>query len=131
MNFSCIWRRGKNKTHFGNTKATIGPKELKSFVLSFQTYPIFQTVITYKFPTKNVPNVLNINYLQISSLPVVLQCKVHVHAIKKHGMILVPSCNLVDITIYCVCKGAFTLGVRDLSVESPNTMLVIYNLHLP
>jgi hypothetical protein len=45
-------------------------------------------------------------------------------------MILVPLCNLVDITIYCVCKGAFTLGVRDLSVESPNTMLVITNLHL-
>jgi len=45
-------------------------------------------------------------------------------------MILVPLCNLGDITIYCVCKGAFTLGVRDLNVESPNTMLVIYNLHL-
>ncbi len=27
-------------------------------------------------------------------------------------------------------KGAFTLGVRDSSVESPNTMLVILDLHL-
>jgi len=44
----------KKKNDFGNTKATIGPKEAKSFVLSFQMYPIFSTVITYKFPTKNV-----------------------------------------------------------------------------
>ncbi len=27
-------------------------------------------------------------------------------------------------------KGAFTLSVRDSSVESPNTTLVIQNLHL-
>jgi hypothetical protein len=81
MNFSYIWRREK-KNHFGNTKATNRPKELKSFVLSFELYPIFSTGITYKFPTKNVPNVLNINYLQISNLRVVLQCKVHVHAIR-------------------------------------------------
>jgi hypothetical protein len=27
-------------------------------------------------------------------------------------------------------KGVFTLGVRDFNVESPNTMLVIHDLHL-
>jgi hypothetical protein len=37
----------EKKNHFGNTKATIGPKELKSFVLSFE----------------NVSNILNSNYL--------------------------------------------------------------------
>jgi hypothetical protein len=56
-------KKRKNKNHFGNTKATIGPKELKSFVLSFQMYPIFSTAITYKFPSKNVPDVLNIKLL--------------------------------------------------------------------
>jgi hypothetical protein len=35
-------------------------------------------------------------------------------------------CNIIDKSLLCALfKGAFTLGVRDFSVESLNTMLVI------
>ncbi len=33
--------------------------------------------------------------------------------------------NKIKLWVYPLSKGAFTLGVRDSSVESPNTMLVI------
>ncbi len=40
-------------------------------------------------------------------------------------------CRILDTkNVKLNIKGAFTLGVRDSSVEQPNTMLVIQDLHL-
>ncbi len=46
------------------------------------------------------------------------------------------TCNVKNCSIVIGCilfmldEGAFTLGVKDSSIKSPNTKLVIYNLNL-
>jgi hypothetical protein len=44
-----------------------------------------------------------------------------------------PKCDFIAKAYaqVVVTKGVFTLSVRDFSVDSPNTMLIIWDLHLP